>query len=163
PFPTPAGTSTAIVSVWLTRPSPPQTLHGLRSVLPEPPQVGHVPTFTNWPKIDCWTWRTRPAPLHCGQVVSPVPPLPPHSGHGPRRRPRISSPPPVAPPRAVTWRPPCTPPPRPPPGGRPPPPTSPPNPPRSPPKSRMNARSASARSKPLKSTPRPAPAAPLMP
>ena len=64
----PGGMRISTLSVWVTRPSPPQVGQALRS-LPEPPQRGQVRLNFMAPAI----WLTCPVPLHCGQVTSPAP------------------------------------------------------------------------------------------
>jgi hypothetical protein len=56
------------LSVWVTRPSPPQPGQALRS-FPEPPHRGQLRLNFMAPAI----WLTCPVPLHCWQVDSPAP------------------------------------------------------------------------------------------
>src|SRR5918998_1334199 len=71
PSSTPAGTETDRVRSRCTRPAPPQTLHGFRTVRPLPPQVGQVRSIRKKP---CCA-RTLPAPWQVPQVVAEAAPL----------------------------------------------------------------------------------------
>jgi hypothetical protein len=81
PVSTPAGTVTASVFSWRTRPWPKQVSQGLLMILPRPLQRGQGCWIV---KMDCCT-RTWPCPLQVSQVLgveplaAPVPPQVLHS------------------------------------------------------------------------------------
>ncbi len=69
PWSIPAGTFTLIVTFFLTLPLPEQTVQGSVTVLPVPPHLSQVRTFTNEPKgVACLT-LTCPEPPQLVQLL----------------------------------------------------------------------------------------------